>query len=242
MRLNSLPRFASLAAGTALLATGTVAQAEITGNAGVVSKYVFRGVVEDNRTAFQGGLDYGHDSGLYAGTWFSTLNYGEEDPEANEIDLYGGFSGEAGGLGYDIGLLYFAYTGDAADASSVPEGTASLSYGPVSLSANVALATANWTAAGDTYLNASFEQELPSDFTFSANAGYYIYGGDTEDADGNTLATNEADSAFRDATFSLSHPLAAEGASMHINYTIGGEDRTESGLANQFWGGATWTF
>lgn len=224
------------------------AAAEVTGNAGVVSKYVFRGGVEDNRTAFQGGLDYAHDSGLYAGTWFSTLNYNDEstdkleDPEANEIDLYGGFSGESGKFGYDLGILYFAYTGDAADSSSVPEGTAAVSYGPVGLSVNVALATADWTAEGDTYINASFEQPLPSDFTFSANAGYYMYGGDTEDADGNSNNDKEQDSAFRDATFSLSHPLAAEGSSMHINYTIGGEDRSESGLSNQFWAGAGWTF
>jgi uncharacterized protein (TIGR02001 family) len=224
------------------------AAAEVSGNAGVVSKYVFRGVVEDNRTAFQGGLDYEHGSGLYAGTWFSTLNYNDEstdeldDPEANEIDVYGGFSGSAGELGYDIGVLYFAYTGDAADASSVPEGTASLSYGPVSLSANVALDTSNWTAEGDTYVNLGFEQPLPDDFTFSANAGYYMYGGDTEDADGNVSTAKSQDGAFRDATFSLSHPLAAEGSSMHINYTIGGEDRAENGLSNQFWAGAGWTF
>ena len=218
------------------------AAAEVTGNASVVSKYVFRGGVEDGRTAFQGGLDYAHDSGLYAGTWFSTLDYGEDDSSANEIDVYGGFSGSAGDLGYDIGILYFAYTGDAADGSSVPEGTAALSYGPVSLSANVALETVDWTAEGDTYINLGFEQPLPDDFTFSANAGYYIYGGDTEDADGNVATEKTQDSAFRDATFSLSHPLAAEGSTMHINYTIGGEGRDESGISNQFWAGAGWTF
>ncbi|MEF8792147.1 TorF family putative porin [Thiohalorhabdus sp.] len=240
MHSTSFSRFAPLAAGALLLTGAGAAQAEITGNASVVSKYIFRGGAEDARTAFQGGLDYAHGSGFYAGTWFSTLNY--NDPAANEIDAYAGYGGSAGELGYDVGLLYFYYTGDATEGSSVPEGTASVSYGPVSLSANVALDTVDWTAAGDTYVNLSFEQPLPQDFTFSIDAGYYFYAGDLEDEDGNTTVVMTEDGAFRDATVSLSHPLAATGASMHINYTVGGYDRTDANLDDNFWAGATWTF
>ena len=239
---NRLARTIHLAAGASLLAASGTAVAEVTGNVGVVSKYVFRGVVEDSRTSLQGGLDYEHDSGLYAGTWFSTLSYEKPDSNANEIDLYGGYSGGAGDFGYDVGVLYFYYTGDATDDSSVPEGYASVSYGPVGLAANVALGTSNWTASGDTYVNASFEQPLPQDFTFSVNAGYYFYADDTENDDGSIVATKTQDGAFRDATVSLGHPLGATGADMSINYTIGGEGRTEADLDNQFWAGATYTF
>ncbi|WP_200261401.1 TorF family putative porin [Halorhodospira neutriphila] len=240
---NRLSRLPLLAAGAGLVAASSGAlHAEISGNAGVVSQYIFRGGVEDRRTAFQGGLDYSDDSGLYAGTWFSTLDDDYEDPATNEIDLYAGYSGAAGELGYDLGLLYYYYTGDATDDSSVPEASASVSYGPVGLGVSVALDTADWTAAGDTYLSASFEQPLPDDFTLGLSAGYYLYADDTELDDGSVSTAKEQDSAFRDATVSISHPLAATGAEMSINYTVGGEDRAENDLDNHFWAGASWTF
>ncbi|HKL76967.1 MAG TPA: TorF family putative porin [Gammaproteobacteria bacterium] len=241
MRNPTLTKLLPLtASAVAMLGTASMAQAEISGNAGVVSQYIFRGVAEDNNNAFQGGLDYSHDSGFYAGTWFSTLSY--DDPNANEVDLYAGFSGSSGEIGYDIGLLYFYYTGDATPEASVPEGYAAVGYGPVGLSANVALDTANWTAAGDTYVNLSFEQPLPDDFTFSANAGYYFYADDTENDDGSVSTAKSQDGAFRDATFSIAHPLAATGADMSINYTIGGENRAEEDLDDHFWAGVSFSF
>lgn len=237
-------------AAAAVLVTGTgAAHAAITGNAGVVSQYIFRGAVEDGRTAFQGGLDYDHDSGFYAGTWFSTLDYSQEpgNPDNNEVDLYAGYSGSAGDFGYDVGLLYFYYTGSGeapgsevedADAN-VPEAYVSSSYGPVGLSVNYALDDATWTNAGDTYINLSFEYGLPSDFTFAADAGYYVY---TKDGEFIAETADSEDGGFRDATLSLSHPLAATGADMSINYTIGGEDRVGESIDDHFWAGATWSF
>jgi len=237
------------ASALALIGAASVAQAEVTGNVGVVSQYIFRGGAEDGRTALQGGLDYAHDSGFYAGTWFSTLDYGgavdDIKPDTNnEIDLYGGYSGAAGAFGYDVGLLYFYYTGEGptANDANVPEGYAGLSYGPVGLSANVALDDASWTAAGDTYLNLSFEQPLPNNFTFAANAGYYFYADDTV-LDNDTVVTAKTqDSAFRDATISVSHPLANTGADVSFNYTFGGEFRDESEIDDHFWAGATFSF
>lgn len=243
--MNRPSRLTLLAAGAGLMAASGALQAEVSGNVGLVSQYIFRGGVEDNRTAFQGGLDYSHGNGLYAGTWFSTLGDGPDyyaDPAANEVDLYGGYSGTAGELGYDLGLTYYYYTGDATDDNSVPEGSASVSYGPVGLGVSVALDTAAWTAAGDTYLSASFEQPLPEDFTFSVSAGYYLYADDTENDDGSVSTAKEQDGAFRDATVSLSHPLAATGAEMSINYTVGGETRDESDLDDHLWAGASLTF
>jgi uncharacterized protein (TIGR02001 family) len=230
------------ASALAMIGAASVAQAEVTGNVGVVSQYIFRGGAEDGRTALQGGLDYSHDSGFYAGTWFSTLDYGAANN--NEVDFYAGYAGEAGPVGYDLGLLYFLYTGDGPtdDDSNVPEGYGAVSYGPVGLSANVALDDASWTAAGDTYLNVSFEQPLPDDFTFSANAGYYLYADDTTLDNGAVVTPKTEDSAFRDATVSLSHPLAATGADVSFNYTFGGQFRNGTDIDDHFWAGATWTF
>lgn len=61
-------------------------------NLGLYSNYMFRGVALSDGPAVQGGIDYAHSSGLYAGTWFSTI-----DPQASagnhqEVDLYGGYA------------------------------------------------------------------------------------------------------------------------------------------------------
>lgn len=233
------------------------AQAEVTGNLGVVSQYIFRGGVESASPAVQGGLDYSHDSGFYAGTWFSTLDYGARNN--NEADVYGGFAGSVGEFGYDVGLNYLFYTGDIVaggpnttargpESGDAAEAYVSGSYGNFSLTGLAALQTAFWTAAGDIYVNAAYDQPLPQDFTLSVNAGYYLYAGDTEYDDGTVVATKTEDSAFRDATISLSHPLGASGTEMSLNYTFVGEDRTGAGgdtgdyLQNSFWAGVTHTF
>jgi uncharacterized protein (TIGR02001 family) len=79
-----------------------------TGNVGVVSDYLFRGIEQagSKAPAVQGGLDYAHDSGLYVGTWVSSL----DDTSTYETDLYAGFSGKtAAGLGYDVGYIFYGY-------------------------------------------------------------------------------------------------------------------------------------
>ena len=91
------------------------AQAGASANVGVTSNYTFRGITQtDDKPAVQGGLDYSHDSGLYAGTWVSNIDF---TPEANaaegsgaEIDVYGGIKRELkGGLSYDMGVIDYTY-------------------------------------------------------------------------------------------------------------------------------------
>ena len=44
----------------------------LTGNAGLFSQYRFRGIMQTfGKPAFQGGVDYSHSSGFYAGNWNS---------------------------------------------------------------------------------------------------------------------------------------------------------------------------
>lgn len=48
----------------------------LTGNVGVVSQYVFRGLSQtDGKPAVQGGFDYAHASGFYLGTWLSNISW-----------------------------------------------------------------------------------------------------------------------------------------------------------------------
>ena len=91
------------------------AQAGASANVGVTSNYVFRGITQtDDKPAVQGGLDYSHDSGLYAGTWVSNIDFTPEDNAATgsgaEVDVYGGIKRDLkGGLSYDVGVIDYTY-------------------------------------------------------------------------------------------------------------------------------------
>ncbi len=92
---------------TAVLTSG-VASADLSGNAAITSNYIWRGVSQTtDQAAGQGGIDWGNDSGLYVGTWVSNINFGAD--EGYEMDVYAGFSGEAGDVGYDVGVISYQY-------------------------------------------------------------------------------------------------------------------------------------
>jgi uncharacterized protein (TIGR02001 family) len=98
-----------LATAVASILTSAAASAELSGNAAITSNYIWRGVTQTtDQAAGQGGIDWGHDSGLYAGTWVSNVNFGNSD-DGYEMDVYAGFGGEAGGLGYDLGVISYQY-------------------------------------------------------------------------------------------------------------------------------------
>ena len=97
---------AAILAATTMASTS--AMAELSANISVTSDYIWRGITQtDSGPAIQGGLDYGHESGVYIGTWASNVD------EGVEIDLYAGYAGEIGEFGYDLGYLTYNYTDDA---------------------------------------------------------------------------------------------------------------------------------
>ncbi|MFH1605311.1 MAG: TorF family putative porin, partial [Pseudomonadota bacterium] len=96
----------------------------LTGNFGIFSQYIFRGLTQTNTNpAAQGGFDYTHGSGLYAGTWLSNISwltdsttvpgYSGYKSAPLEWDIYGGYRGTFGksNFGYDVGLLQYYYPG-----------------------------------------------------------------------------------------------------------------------------------
>ncbi|MCB2064909.1 MAG: TorF family putative porin [Novosphingobium sp.] len=113
---------ATLVAGSAMVATPAFAQDEsesdisISGNAAVVTDYRFRGVgLSGGDIAIQGGIDVGHSSGFYIGTWGSSIDGG--DYGSVELDIYGGWSGDiADGVSADVGAIYYAYPNGLAGA------------------------------------------------------------------------------------------------------------------------------
>lgn len=95
--------------------TGGVAVAdehEISGNVALTTEYRFRGISQTNRdAAIQGGFDYGHESGLYIGTWASNVSFTEG---GTEIDVYAGWATDLNeNLSLDLGVLYYGYPSDA---------------------------------------------------------------------------------------------------------------------------------
>lgn len=135
-------------------ASGASAQQEgeawagwLSGNVAVTSDYAFRGISQTlEEPAIQGGIDLEHPSGLYLGTWASSLNFGEAaNPRAQvEMDVYGGFAFSPGGLfDLDLGAIYYGYPGSdergydflefnlgASRSFSLLDGGVSASYSP----------------------------------------------------------------------------------------------------------------
>ncbi|HWP18566.1 MAG TPA: TorF family putative porin [Burkholderiaceae bacterium] len=107
-------------------------------NLGAVSDYRYRGISQSRfQPALQGGVDYGHSSGLYAGLWASTIKWIKDaDGDADvEVDLYAGYKGSlTGDFGYDVGVLRYQYPGHRLDVSpNTTEIYGAVSYGPATL-------------------------------------------------------------------------------------------------------------
>ena len=118
---------ATMLAGFSLAATPAFAQDAsaptsdftVSGNVAVVSDYRFRGVsLSGGDPAVQGGVTLSHSSGFYVGTWSSSIDGGPLYGE-NELDLFGGWSGDvASGVTVDVGLLKYVYpTNDVGPAA-----------------------------------------------------------------------------------------------------------------------------
>jgi len=105
-------------------ATATAAPAEpaspwsLSFNLGLYSEYIFRGVSLTDGPALQGGIDLGHSSGFYAGTWLSNLDasyFGENkalSTSGNHIeqDFYVGYAHTfESGFGVNVLGNYYKY-------------------------------------------------------------------------------------------------------------------------------------
>jgi uncharacterized protein (TIGR02001 family) len=169
-----------------LVAATGVANAGVTSTVTAASDYDFRGFTQTAQDpAIQASVDYAHDSGWYVGAWASNVDFGSADVDY-EVDLYSGFSGSTGegGLGWDVGVIYYAYP-DESDFNYFE------AYGSISK---------DWfkgkiwysndfggdTTSGDTpavYTEANATVPLPANFSVLAHVGYSFgdYWDDTEE-------------------------------------------------------------
>lgn len=137
--LTATIAFVTLSLATPALAQDDDSEGPITVSANVTlaSEYRFRGVdLSGGEIAIQGGFDIAHESGIYIGTWASSLDEDTVGFGSTELDLYGGWSGDiADGLSADVGVIYYLYP-DAAAAAGPTDyiefyGSVTGSLGPV---------------------------------------------------------------------------------------------------------------
>lgn len=144
--------------GTLALAP-TVSMAQLSGNVGVMSDYIFRGVFQEDASAM-GGLDYEHESGFFVGTWAADVGDGLE------TDLYFGYGGETGDVSYSIGYTGYYYTDDFDDTYS----ELNLGVGWMGLSLDVAIG--EWSGFGTsqdyTFTSLGYEFESGLYLTFGS--------------------------------------------------------------------------
>ena len=254
MKTKSL-RVLSAAVG---LAAPLAAQAGATGNIGVFSKYILRGITngaENDGTAIQGGFDYAADNGFFVGYWGSNLDYtydaglaestataGASSNTATgfEHDFYAGYGFSAGSVNFTVGATQYYYV--EVDDSNLFEPFFTATMGPVTLGMKYLAQDGFWGNKGDMYWTLGAGTDLPKGFKLSGTLGYYNYEKDDSaklclGATGVKTAGcgfTTASSEFRHLDLSLSHPIGKTGADMMLTYTIGGKDRTKTDQDNAF--------
>jgi len=168
-----------LATAVASVLTSGIAAADLTANAGAFSNYIFRGTTYSGDSAVvQGGIDWSADSGVYVGTWVSTL--GEAGLGGNEIDLYAGYAGDAGDFGYDVGVLTYQYTSNPQFNYTEAYISGTMSIITLGLNYTVDAASGNKDAAfdsGDIYVYGSADFAA-GPFDTSIYAGSYQFTND----------------------------------------------------------------
>lgn len=178
--LLSITLTSCIAAAT-LLSTQASAVEGLSANVAASSNYLWRGVSQtDDAAAISGGIDYADDSGFYAGTWASNIDFG--DDASTELDFYLGFSGQLSKeVSYDVGYIYYAYPDSAESDSSneydFGEIYGSLAYSYFSLSANYGVNNDDNAQFADAslYISADAEFEVAEGLTLAFHLGDYSY-------------------------------------------------------------------
>lgn len=204
----------------ALLTLTTPALAgELSGNAAVSNNYIWRGLTQsENVAAVSGGIDYDAGNGFYVGTWASNVSYAPGDVFSYEHDVYGGFSGTAGSVEYDVGYLYYNYDEEA--EFDFGEVYGSISVGGFSASLNILANTEADEGPGQDfgfgqafYLGLDYATEVGNGVELGFHVGYH---------DGDF---NEAFNGVPDSYADYNVSLAKDG----FSFMISGTDLDDAG-------------
>jgi len=193
---------------SAVLLAPTVA-AEITGNVSITSDYRFRAISQSaGNAALQGGIDYSHDNGFFAGAWASTIDfdkgYGVDDHTGAdlELDVYLGYAGAISDtVEYDVTFYRYNYPGD-----DVSQDYNEISFGIYVGDLHVAYWYANDYGNGGnnySYLEGNYSITLNDDWSLDFHAGYN-FGEAFEYSDG----SEKYDDAYVDYSIGISTSVA----------------------------------
>jgi len=193
--LNSLILAALAVPSAAMAADAPASPHTVTANVGFTTDYVWRGISQSSHNpAVQGGIDYTHSSGLYAGIWGSNVSWIADSGAVAtgsvgmELDTYFGFKNSfAGDFTYDIGFIRYNYLGDytANVAGGFVKADTDEIYGAIGykwLTAKYSYGLGQFLtvpgAAGTNYLELNASVPLgDSGFTFGAHVGKQTYKG-----------------------------------------------------------------
>jgi uncharacterized protein (TIGR02001 family) len=146
-------------------------------NVGVVTDYRYRGISQSGlKPAAQGGIDFSHASGAYVGAWASTIKWVKDAGGKSdiELDIYGGYKGNAGPVAYDVGVLTYVYPSNGlAVSANTTEIYGAGTIGPATLKYSHAL-TNTFGFAGSKnsgYLDLSATFDMGNGFTLVPHVG-----------------------------------------------------------------------
>lgn len=240
---------------TSLLTQTAIAKTEkatqhLSGNIGVVSQYVYRGGVENDEPALQGGLEYAFNNGISVGYWGSTLDYDMTDDSkdhGSENDLYIAYDHEINqDLSYRLQATSYIYHNGGtvyADNNEKRKTTGfdvlgALTYKDLTMSMTVMLADAAFANAGDLYLSAAYSHTLPYEFMLNTSIGTSVYNSSRDDA----LMETKKDFAFNEARLGISKEIAKTGLKISVDYVMGGENRIGDDFDNNTVVGLNYAF
>lgn len=176
MTIKLQTALAALALATVPAAASAQTAPDWSFNVAGASDYVFRGVSQtEEDPAVSAGVDVTAGS-FYAGAWASNVSFvGDTDTDA-EVDLYGGYRTEAGGLNLDFGVVGYLYTSqpNGADYDYVEfKAAASRAVGPATIGAAVYYSPDFFGAAEDeaTYVEANAAFSPADKWTVSGALG-----------------------------------------------------------------------
>lgn len=186
-------------------------EAPLTSNVGLVSNYLYRGISQTGaKPAIQGGADYEHESGFYAGFWGSSISWLSDLYTASgatagannaglELDTFFGFKNKLENqVGYDVGFLRYNFPGAYAVGATKGDtnevyGAASYKWVTAKYSYSLGNAFGNAQTSGTNYLevNAIYKVEA-ADVTLGAHYGKQTFKGTGAiDAAGNSFTYSD---------------------------------------------------
>ena len=193
---------ALLVSGTAL--TGVASAAEISGNVGATTDYIWRGNTQAGGDAsLSGGIDIDFGNGFAVGTWTGSLGGGGADANY-EQDLYASYSTEVAGYPLEVGYIMYMYPGLADSGETPVDGVGDFADFYVSTSvAGIGVSYYMLASAEDdtqdadegTYLSVDYDYDLGDDWTMTLHYGMESFENSEDDED-TSISLSKGDMTF----------------------------------------------